>query len=246
VPIDMTVKVKDNSVAIVGFHDGSAGQVESWFEKVSGFEIACFIIDSDEYKYVDIVEENIKRACKSTSFPENSLFKGRTLIISSDWLEIICEIGIRKVLCLEPDNRKRLAHITMVKKRGLQLVSAIHPSAIIMSDVKISDGVWINPACVIGYKAEISSGVIINTGVQVDHHNVVEECCQLDPGVVTAGNVVLRQCCHLHTGAILINRVEIGSNSVVGAGAVVLKNIPANSTAVGVPARVISRDIDSA
>jgi serine O-acetyltransferase len=238
------MKVKDNLVAIVGFHDGSAGQVESWFEKFSGFEIACFIIDSNEYKYVDITEENIKRACKSTSFPENSLFKGRPLIVSSDWLEIICDIGIRKVLCLDPDNRKRLAHITMVKRRGLQLVSAIHPSVIMMSDVKIADGVWINAACVIGYKAEIGSGVIINTGAQIDHHNIVEACCQIDPGVVTAGNVVLRQCCHLHTGAILINRVEVGSNSVVGAGAVVLQDIPANSTAVGVPARVIRQNKD--
>lgn len=227
-----------NSVAIVGFHDGSAGQIETWVGKITGFEIACFVIDIDDFKEVDIEEEHKKRVCKRMDFPQNGLFKGHPIVASSNWIEIIWDRGIRKVLCLDPDNRRRFAHIESAKKKGFQLVSAIHPSALILPDAHIADGVWINAGCIIGYKAEISSGVIINTGVQIDHHNILEECCQIDPGVVTAGNVVLRQCCHIHTGATLINRVEIGADAVIGAGAVVLKNVPASCTAVGVPAKV--------
>jgi sugar O-acyltransferase (sialic acid O-acetyltransferase NeuD family) len=228
-----------DAVAIVGFHDGSAGQVESWFEQATGLRIACFVVDSANYSEVDIEEENKKRTCKTTAFPQRGLFKGHPVIVSTNWIEQISSLGVKKVLSLEPVNQRRRNQIELVKDSDLQLVSAIHPSALILPNARIEDGVWINAGCIIGYKAEIGAGAIINTGVQIDHHNVLRECCQVDPGVVTAGNVVLGECCHIHTGAVLINRVEIGADSIIGAGAVVLKNVPARCTAVGVPARII-------
>jgi sugar O-acyltransferase (sialic acid O-acetyltransferase NeuD family) len=228
-----------DSVAVVGFHDGSAGQVESWFERATGLKIACFVVDSTSYSEVDVEEENKKRICKTTEFPQRGNFKGYPVVVSPNWIETISSLGVKKVLCLEPINQRRRNQIELVRDSDLQLVSAIHPSALILSNARIEDGVWINAGCIIGYKAEIRSGTIINTGVQIDHHNVLQECCQVDPGVVTAGNVVLGECCHIHTGAVLINRVEIGANSIVGAGAVVLKNVPAGCTAVGVPARIV-------
>ena len=230
---------KNTAVAVVGYHDGSAGQVDSWFHEATGLNIVCFIVDSNSFTEVNVEKENQSRVCKSTEFPQNGFFRRRPLIVSIKWIDVILEMGINKVLCLEPNNRRRLAQVNSVKKNDLQLVSAIHPSAIVSSDAKIDDGVWINAGCFIGYKAEIGSGVILNTGVQIDHHNVLEECCQIDPGVVTAGNVVLRQCCQIHTGAILINRVEIGENSIVGAGSVVLKDVPSNCTVVGNPAQLL-------
>ena len=230
---------KNSSVAVVGYHDGSAGQVDSWFHAATGLNIVCFIIDSNIFTEVNIENENEFRVCKSTDFPQNGFFKRRPLIVTSKWIDVILEMGINKVLCLEPNNLRRLSQINSVKKNDLQLVSAIHPSAIVSPDAKIDDGVWINAGCFIGYKAEIRSGVILNTGVQIDHHNILEECCQIDPGVVMAGNVVIRQCCQIHTGAILINRVVIGENSIVGAGSVVLRDVPSNCTVVGNPARLL-------
>lgn len=230
---------RKNLVAITSFFDGASGQVESWFEKVTGFTIACFVIDSDSFREVDVELENKKRVCKTTDFPEKGTFKGYPLVVSSNWVDKILEMGVNKVLCLEPDNQRRREQITSAKSKGLQLVSAIHPTVTILNKAQIEDGVWINAGSIIGYKAEIKAGAIVNTGVQIDHHNVLEECCQIDPGVVTAGNVVLRECCHIHTGATLINRVEVGVHSIVGAGSVVLKNVPAYSTVVGVPAKII-------
>ncbi|HEY3327341.1 MAG TPA: acetyltransferase [Novimethylophilus sp.] len=226
-------------VAILGYHDGAAGQVETWFEQTSGDRIACFVYESGEPFSVDVAAENQRRVSRRTSFPVEGTFKGRPFIVTLEWANKLKSMGIRKVLPLTPENSVRKRQIQICQEQGFELVSAIHPSVLVLAEAIIAPGVWINAGSIIGYKAEIQSGVIINTGASLDHHNVLEICCQVDPGVTTAGNVTLRTCAHVHTGATLINRIEIGEGSIIGAGSVVLESIPPHSTAVGVPARVI-------
>jgi len=233
--------VKSNSVAVLGFHDGSAGQIASWYEKVTNCEIVCYVHESNMPIEIDIEAENKKRISQRTEFPTNNSFKGRPLIVTEDWADQLYRIGIRRILPLTPDNRTRYNQVKKCLMLGMELVSAIHPTVKILPEAVIDNGVWINAGSIIGYKAEIKTGTLINTGVQIDHHNVIETCCQLDPGVVTAGNVTLRECCHIHTGATIINRIEVGHDSIIGAGAVVINNIPPQSTAVGVPAKVIKK-----
>lgn len=234
----MKYHVPKDSIAVLGFHDGSAGQIESWFEKTTPYRIACFINEAVEFE-LDPNEENTKRVSQRTEYPKNGLFKGRPFIVSLNWIEELKKRGIKKVLPLTPNNRQRLRQIELCHSSGIELVSAIHPSATILPEARIEPGVWINAHALIGYKSDLASGCLVNTGAQIDHHNILESCCQVDPGVVTAGFVTMRLCSHVHTGTVIINRVEIGNDSIIGAGAVVTKNIPPNCTAVGVPARVI-------
>lgn len=228
-------------VAVLGFHDGAAGQVETWFEEATGLRIACFVVEAAEQPAVDPVAENRKRVSQRTAFPVAGTFKGRPLIAALDWPAELRRLGIRKVLPLTPENRTRLRQIEVCQAQGFDLVSAVHPTVTIQAEATLAPGVWVNCGCHIGYKAEIESGVILNTRVQIDHHNVLKRGCQLDPAVVLAGNVALHECSHLHTGAVVINRIEVGRDAVVGAGAVVIENVPEDCTVVGVPARVIRR-----
>lgn len=227
-------------VAVLGFHDGSAGQVESWFEQATRFQIDCFVHESSELLRVDAAAENAKRATKRMDYPSDT-FKGRPLIVSTEWVRILKERGVKRVLPLSPDNKTRLRQIKACREAELELVSAIHPSVLILSGATIEPGCWINAGSIIGYQAEVRAGVLLNTGVSIDHHNVLEECCQVDPGVTTAGNVTLRECSHVHTGATIINRIEIGAGARVGAGSVVIRNVPPGETVVGVPARPIDK-----
>lgn len=231
--------MKSDLVAVLGFHDGNAGQIETWFEEVTGYRIACFICESAAPLRVNIYAENKKRVSQRTEFPIGNTFKGRPLIISLEWIDEALKIGVTKVLPLTPDNNARRSQIIACRENGLELVSAIHPTVTILPEATIEAGVWINAGSIIGYKAEIEAGVLINTRVSIDHHNVLRTCCCLDPGVVTAGFVAIGECSHIHTGATIINRIEIGKEAIVGAGAVVVNNIPPACTAVGVPAKVI-------
>jgi sugar O-acyltransferase (sialic acid O-acetyltransferase NeuD family) len=242
-PLDITVR--PDSVAILGFHDGNAGQVETWFEATTGLHLACFVHPEAEPPQMDAAAENRRRVSQRTNFPTRDSFKGRPLLSAVDWPERLLALGIRRVVPLLSNNRERLRAIAAARAHGLELVSAIHPSVLVLSGATIEPGVWINAGSIIGYNAELAAGVLINTGVQLDHHNVLESCCQVDPGVVAAGNVTLRECCHVHTGATIINRIEIGTGAVVGAGAVVIAAVPPRCTVVGVPARIIKQPASS-
>lgn len=239
------IVVRPNSVAILGYQDGSAGQVETWFEQATGMHLACFVHPEDKPPDVDAAAENRRRVSQRTNFPARDSFKGRPLLTVVDWPSRLLTLGIRRVLPLLPNNRERLQAVVAARAHGLELVSAIHPSVLILSGAVIQPGVWINAGSIVGYNAEIAAGVLINTGVQIDHHNVLESCCQVDPGVVTAGNVTLRECCHVHTGTTIINRIEIGADAIVGAGAVVIRPVPPRCTVAGVPARIIKERADA-
>lgn len=221
-------------VAVLGYHDGAAGQVSTWLK----YQIAAYVHEAESF-YVDPEAENRKRVSQRTEYPFGRTFRGKPFIVGFDWPERLKAMGVTHILPLTPDNRERLRLMNRGREYGLALASAIHPSALVLPGAILEPGVWINARCVIGYKAEIAAGVILNTGVQVDHHNVLETCCQLDPRVTTAGNVTIRECAQIHTGATIINRIEVGQDAIVGAGAVVIDNVPPRCTTVGVPARVI-------
>jgi len=234
----MKINVLDNSVAVIGFHEGLAGQVETWFEKCTGYHIACFIHEADSL-CVNIEEENKKRVSQRTDFPINNTFKGRPLIISLNWIEELKKLGIKKVLPLNPYNDERYKQIKKCIENNIELVSAIHPSSLIMDTAILGKGICINCNCFIGYKSEIYDGVIINTGSQIDHHNVLKTCSQTDPATIMGGYVTLEERVHVHMGAIIINRVTIGEGSIIGIGSLILKNIPKDVIAYGHPAKVI-------
>jgi serine O-acetyltransferase len=234
----MKIQVRKNSVAVLGFHEGLAGQTSEWFEKATGYHIACYVHEAAKPLIVDVAAENKKRVNRSFEYPKKESYRGKPLITSLSWEKEIEELGINKILPLTPDNLVRKKQIEKCKAKKFSLVSAIHPSVLILKKAEIAEGVWINAGAIIGFKTEISEGVLLNTGVSIDHHNVLKSCSQADPGVVTAGNVTFWECAHVHTGATVINRIQIGRNSVVGAGSVVVGDIPSDSLAYGVPAKV--------
>ncbi len=82
--------------------------------------------------------------------------------------------------------------------------------------------------------ASFGDDVIIRNGVTVGlKHTGI-------PGSPTIGNRV-----DIGAGAKLLGPIHIGDDVLVGANAVVISDVPSNSIAVGVPARIISRHINS-
>jgi sugar O-acyltransferase (sialic acid O-acetyltransferase NeuD family) len=123
--------------------------------------------------------------------------------------------------------------------KGYSFVSVIHPSAIIASGVRLSDGVQIMAGAILQPGSSVGTNAIVNTGAIIDHDCVVGAHVHIAPGVVLSGCVHVDSGAHIGTGACAIQGVLIGANSVVGAGAVVIDDVPPCVTAVGVPAKAL-------
>ena len=122
---------------------------------------------------------------------------------------------------------------------GLNVVSLIHPSAVIGTDVEIGIGTAVMAGVVINSSTRIGKGCIINTSSSLDHDNVIEDYVHISPGVRTAGTVKVRRLSWIGIGSVVSNNVNICSGCKVGAGAVVVKDITEPGTYVGVPVRKI-------
>lgn len=124
-------------------------------------------------------------------------------------------------------------------EQGLNVVSLIHPSAIIGTDVEIGIGTAVMAGVVINSSSRIGKGCIINTSSSLDHDNMIEDYAHISPGVRTAGNVGIGKGTWLGIGSVVSNNVNICSGCKVGAGAVVVKDITEPGTYVGIPVRKI-------
>lgn len=126
-------------------------------------------------------------------------------------------------------------------EQGLNVVSLIHPTAVIGTHVEIGIGTVVMAGVVINNSSKIGNGCIINTSSSLDHDNVIEDYVHISPGVRTAGSVGIGKDTWLGIGSVVSNNVNICSGCKVGAGAVVVKDITEPGTYVGVPVRRVDR-----
>lgn len=127
--------------------------------------------------------------------------------------------------------------IERLLKRGANVPTLIHPSAIIGACVEIGTGTAIMAGAVINPCSKLGKGVILNTCSSIDHDCVIGDYCHIAVGVHVAGTVCLGDKVWLGAGATIKNNISICADCIVGAGAVVVKDITESGTYIGVPAK---------
>ena len=135
------------------------------------------------------------------------------------------------------DNRERAAAFERCSALGLEAVSLVHPSVVVLGGAEIGPGAQVCAGAVIGLAARIGPDVIVNTGATVDHDDVLGEHAFVGPGAHLAGNVTVEPGAHVGLGAIVREGVRIGAWSYVAAGGVVIRDVPPSTRVAGVPAR---------
>lgn len=123
-----------------------------------------------------------------------------------------------------------------IQKNLTNVVSLIHPSAVISRSVKIGNGTVVMGGAVINSDSKIGDGCIINTCSSVDHDCVVGDYAHISVGSHLAGTVQIGRRSWIGIGAVVRNNLSICSDCVIGAGAVVVKDIAVPGTYIGVPA----------
>jgi sugar O-acyltransferase (sialic acid O-acetyltransferase NeuD family) len=134
------------------------------------------------------------------------------------------------------DATARRAFVEMVLAADGELVTLVHPSAVIAPDVKIAHGTVVMAGAIINTGTMIGRFVIINTGAIVDHDNLIEDNVQIAPGCNLAGRVICRRDCFIGTGANIIPDMVIGEGAYVAAGATVVRPVKPYTLVAGCPA----------
>jgi serine O-acetyltransferase len=107
--------------------------------------------------------------------------------------------------------------------------------------------------CYVGLGAKIGKNTVLGyggIGIVIHGRSIIGNNVIIHSGVSLAGTSkkygvpTIGDNCIISTGAKIIGPVSIGNNCIIGANAVVLTDIPDNCVAVGVPAKIIKRDIN--
>lgn len=90
--------------------------------------------------------------------------------------------------------------------------------------------------CTVHYNARIGRDCKIFPNVMIGS-KFGKEQINTQPPVI--GNNVL-----IGTGAVVIGNIHVGDNAIIGANAVVITDVPDNMCAFGVPAKIVTKDVD--
>jgi UDP-perosamine 4-acetyltransferase len=137
------------------------------------------------------------------------------------------------------NNRIRMEKAALVRREGYELLSAVHPSAVVADSVTLGVGTVVMAGAIVNWDAQIGENVVLNTGCTIDHDCVIGDGAHVSPGANLGGDVIVRERAHIGIGAVILPGITIGADTIVGGGAVVTKDLPSGVTVVGVPARII-------
>jgi acetyltransferase EpsM len=145
--------------------------------------------------------------------------------------QLIVAIGDNKI-------RKKI-----VQKIDALYITAVHPKAIISTNVKIEEGTVIMAGVIINTSAIVGKHCIINTGAVVDHDCVINDFAHISPNASLAGNVLIGEGTHIGIGSIVIQGIKIGKWATIGAGAVIINDVPDYAVLVGNPGKIIKYNL---
>lgn len=128
-----------------------------------------------------------------------------------------------------------------IQSKLSNVVTLIHPQAIISRRVEIGMGSVVMAGAVINSDTIIGKGVIVNTGSSIDHDCCIGDFSHISVGAHVAGTVSIGNSSWIGAGATVINNVNICSECMIGAGTVVISNIEESGTYIGVPAKRIEK-----
>jgi len=153
---------------------------------------------------------------------------------------------------LKEQHNDNLSYILAVSKCGtksrvveelrdlsLRFVNAIHPTAVIGSNVQMGSGNIIAAGALIAYNTIFKNHITINLNTTVGHDCLISEYVTVAPGANIGGRVRLGKGCDIGPNCTISKGVTVGDWSCLGPSTVVLKQISSNTTYFGNPARPI-------
>ena len=148
-----------------------------------------------------------------------------------DWVPSENEVFVMGVS--SPAGKEKVAGI--LKSKGAQFVTLIHPYAIVGDYVEMGEG------CVINGRSSIGSGTLLGDFVNLAGSMVGQNAIIGDFSTVTGyaniTNAQLGKRVFVGTHAVIMNKKKVGDDAYICAGSIVFNNVKAGMKVFGNPAK---------
>lgn len=138
-----------------------------------------------------------------------------------------------------PEVRRRVMEDLL--DRGAELLTLIHPTAIVSPTALVGPGCILCPGAIVSDSARLGRCVLMNFHASLAHDSVAGDFAVLAPYASLAGGATIGDDVFLGMHASVGPGVTVGARSKVAANSCVLRNVPPDSLVHGVPGRVSPR-----
>jgi len=156
-----------------------------------------------------------------------------------DLLRFAQENEIKYAISSIGNNKIRADKYTSLKNKGFQMLSLVHPQALIDTKVTYGDNVIIEMGTAIHTNSSIGNNVFLGGDALIGHHNRIGNHVLVGGNVSFGGAVLVEDYVSIGVGASIKPGVRLGEGSVIGVGAAVVKDVEPGVVVVGVPAKPI-------
>ena len=136
------------------------------------------------------------------------------------------------------DSKDRYDIIQRLPKET-QFFTFIHPTALLMEDVKIGEGSFIGAYSILTTNIKIGKHALLNRGNHIGHDCVIGDYFSAMPNAVVGGNVNIKDKVYMGGCSNIREKINISNDVIIGMNAAVVKNIDKQGTYVGVPSKKI-------
>ena len=120
--------------------------------------------------------------------------------------------------------------------KNTKFFSWVHPTSLILNNVKIGAGSFIGAYSIITTNIKIGNHCILNRMNQIGQDCVIGDFFSAMPGSIVSGNVSIQDSVYLGTNSSIKQKIKICDNVTIGLNACVVKDIETSGIYVGVPA----------
>jgi sugar O-acyltransferase (sialic acid O-acetyltransferase NeuD family) len=159
------------------------------------------------------------------------------------WIEDVAEMAASHAATCGIVTTLRSRFTDQIDALGMPFATLVHPAAHVSGTTLLGPGTLVGAGAVIGSHSRLGRHVFVNRGALIGHHTRIGDFVSVQPGANIAGACEIGTATYVGMGAIIVDHTKIGSHSVIGAGAVVIEEVPDHVLVVGVPAKIIKRDI---
>ena len=164
---------------------------------------------------------------------------GTPVFGQEDLLDFAKQNNIKLAITAIGNNNVRAEKFNLLKNTGFQMISIVHPQALIDTKVSYGDNVIIEMGTAIHTHSTIGNNVFLGGEALIGHHNTIGNHVLVGGNVSFGGSVIVEDYVSLGVGASIKPGIRLGKGSVIGVGAAVIKDVEPGTTVVGVPAKPI-------